>query len=98
MYQLFKGNCLHILPALPSQSVDLVLCDLPYGILNCAWDKKLPLWKLWKEWRRLLRPRGAVLLFGQQPFSTELIVSNLRWFRYEWVWEKPNALGFLNAK
>jgi site-specific DNA-methyltransferase (adenine-specific) len=97
MRQFIKGDCLAVLPTLPSQSVDLIFTDLPYGTLNCKWDVKLPLAQLWQQWKRLLRPRGAVLLFGQQPFSSELVFSNRRWFRYEWVWEKSNAVGFLNA-
>jgi site-specific DNA-methyltransferase (adenine-specific) len=97
-FWLRRGDCFDWLPTLAPTSVDLVLCDLPYGVLDCEWDRKLDLKKLWREWKRLLRPRGAVLLFAQQPFTTDLVNSNRPWFRYEWVWEKDNAVGWLNAK
>lgn len=92
---LYLGDCLDVLPTLPDKSVDMVLCDLPYGTTNCAWDSVLPLDRLWPEWLRVCR--GAVVLFAQTPFDKVLGASNLRHLRYEWVWEKTNATGFLNA-
>jgi site-specific DNA-methyltransferase (adenine-specific) len=74
-----------------------VLADLPYGTTACKWDSVLPLDTLWKEYKRVLRPRGAVVLTGSQPFTTALISSNLKWFRYEWIWEKAQGTGYLNA-
>lgn len=93
---LHLGNCLQVMPRLESQSVDLVLADLPYGTTRCAWDSIIPLEPLWKEYRRLCR--GAIVLFAQTPFDKVLGASNLRDLRYEWIWEKTNATGHLNAK
>lgn len=93
---LYQGDCLALLPALPAQSVDLVLADLPYGSTRCAWDSPLPLARLWAEYRRVCR--GPVLLFAQTPFDKVLGASNLKELRYEWIWEKSNATGHLNAK
>lgn len=86
---------------IPPRSVSLVLTDLPYGVLDTdetSWDVKLPLERLWTEWKRVLKPRGAVVLTATQPFATELINSNPRWFRYDLVWVKTRASGFLNAR
>lgn len=86
---------------IPDKSVHLVLCDLPYGVLDTeetSWDVKLPLPALWREYRRILKPRGAVVLTATQPFATELINSNPSWFRYDLVWVKTRASGFLNAR
>jgi DNA modification methylase len=94
---LLHGDCLALLPTLPAQSVDLVLADLPYGTTACKWDSVLPLDVLWREYRRVLKPRGAVVLTGVQPFTSVLVMSNLEWFKYTWVWEKTVATNFLNA-
>lgn len=94
--ELHFADCFDVLPAVPSQSVDLVLCDLPYGTTACAWDSQLPLEPLWKEYRRICR--GPVVLFAQTPFDKVLGVSNLAGLRYEWIWEKSHATGHLNAK
>ena len=95
---LYLGDCLDIMPALPAVSVDLILCDLPYGTTACAWDAVIPFDKLWTEYRRVLRGNGAIVLTAAQPFTTALIASNYEWFKYAWVWEKSRALGFTNAK
>ena len=95
MNQLHHQDCLTFLPSLPDQSVDLVLADLPYGTTNCAWDSVIPLAPLWAQYRRICR--GAVLLFAQTPFDKVLGASNLAELRYEWIWEKTNATGHLNA-
>lgn len=93
---LHFGDCLSVLPSLPDASVDLVLADLPYGTTRCAWDSVIPLEPLWREYRRVCS--GAILLFAQTPFDKVLGASNLRDLRYEWIWEKTNATGHLNAK
>lgn len=85
---LHLGDCLDILPALPAASVNLVLCDLPYGTTNCRWDSPIPLVPLWEEYRRLLAPGGCVVLFGAMPFSAELVNSNRPWFKDHLVWDK----------
>lgn len=94
--ELHFGDCLQIMPEMREMSVDLVLADLPYGTTRCAWDSQIPLEPLWREYRRVCR--GAVLLFAQTPFDKVLGASNLRDLRYEWIWEKTNATGHLNAK
>jgi site-specific DNA-methyltransferase (adenine-specific) len=96
--QLLHGDCLDLLPTLPAQSVDLVLSDWPYGTTACAWDSVIPLDKLWPELKRVLKPRGAVVLTASQPFTTTLIMSNRAWFRYELIWDKVNRYtNYANA-
>lgn len=87
-YQLFQGDCLDIMPALPAGSVDLICADLPYGTTSMEWDKVLPMPLVWAQYERLLKPGGCVVLFGSQPFTSHLILSNLPWFKYELVWDK----------
>lgn len=94
--RIIQGDCLDIMPTLADQSIDLVLADLPYGTTRCAWDSPIALQPLWEEYRRICR--GAVVLFAQTPFDKVLGASNLRDLRYEWIWEKTNATGHLNAK
>lgn len=96
--KLFRGDCLEIMPTLPAGSVDLVLCDLPYGTTQNKWDSVLPLDVLWREYWRLLRPDGAAVLTASQPFTTTLGASQTEAIRYAWVWEKTAATGHLNAK
>ena len=90
---LHHGDCLDILPTLPDASVDMVLCDLPYGTTACKWDVVIPFAPLWEQYRRIVKRNGAIVLFGSQPFTSLLIASNLPMFRYEWVWEKVKATG-----
>jgi DNA modification methylase len=94
--RLFCGDCLDVLPTLPAGSVDLVLCDPPYGQTQNPWDSEIDLDRLWPELWRVCR--GAVVLTAIQPFATTLIGSQMRHFRHEWVWEKNKASGHLNAK
>ena len=96
---LLQGDCLTEMNKIKDHSVSLILCDLPYGTTaRNDWDKKLPLKPLWEQFRRVLKPCGVVALWSQMPFSAELIMSNPKMFRYEWIVEKGNATGFLNAK
>lgn len=81
-----------------SKSIDLVLCDLPYGTTRNKWDKIIDLDKLWEHYNRIIKDNGAIVLFSQQPFSSKLIESNPKMFRYEWIWVKEQGTGFLNAK
>jgi site-specific DNA-methyltransferase (adenine-specific) len=94
--QLFQGDCLEIMPTLAPASVDLVLCDLPYGITRNKWDSEIPLESLWPEYKRL--SRGVQVLTGAQPFTARLVMSNVTEFKYSWVWKKSGKTGFLNAK
>lgn len=96
-YELHHGDCLDILPTLPAQSIDAVICDPPYGTTSCKWDSVIPFEPMWRELKRLIKPRGAIVLFGSQPFTSALVMSNPKWFRYEWIWEKDRAVGFLDA-
>ena len=98
MIQLIQGDCLAILPEIESGSVDLILCDLPYGTTACSWDVVIPFAPLWEQYRRVIKPNGAIVLFGSQPFTTDLIQSNREWFRYSFVWDKALAGNPLLAK
>lgn len=88
---LYHGDCLAVLPGLVAGSVDLILADLPYGTTACAWDSIIPLDKLWAEYKRVLKSRGAVVLTATQPFTSALVLSNPTWFKYAWVWNKRKA-------
>lgn len=96
--KLIQGDCLEKMKDIPDGSVDLILCDLPYGTTQNKWDNVLPLDELWREYWRVVKPNGAVVLTAAQPFTTALIASNLQDFKYCWVWDKKNPTGFLNAK
>ncbi len=96
-YQLYHGDCLEVMPTLESESVDMILCDLPYGTTACHWDSVIPFEPLWAQYKRLIKPKGAIVLFGSQPFTSALVMSNIEWFRYAWIWQKSNGGGFLNA-
>lgn len=95
--ELYNGDCLEVMEGLPDASVDMVLCDLPYGTTQNRWDSIIPLDDLWDHYKRVIRPGGAIVLFCQVPFSIKLGASNLEWLRYEWIWQKANPTGFLNA-
>lgn len=97
-YQLHHGDCLEIMPTLPAQSVDAIICDPPYGTTACAWDSVIPFAPMWECIRHVIKPRGAVVLFGSEPFSSLLRCSNLDWYKYDWVWRKSTGAGHLNAK
>lgn len=96
--QLIWGDCLEEMKAIPDGSVDMVLCDLPYGTTACPWDTVIPLDQLWAEYRRLLKSSGAVVLTAAQPFTSALVMANPQWFRYQWVWCKNMPAGFAQAK
>lgn len=95
---LFQGDCLEILPRLAPHSVDLVLCDLPYGTTQNRWDSVIDLKRLWNEYRRVLKANGVIVLTAQGVFTAKLILSNEGWFKYKIVWEKSKPTNFLNAK
>ena len=96
--RLLLGDCLDILPTLESNSVDMVLVDLPYGTTACKWDSIIPLDKLWEQYNRICKENGAMVFTAAQPFTTILAASNLESFRYEWIWEKPQGTNPMNAK
>lgn len=94
---LYHGDCLELLPHVPAGSVDMILTDLPYGVTDCAWDKKLPIEPLFKEFRRVLKQGGCMALTATQPFATDLINAGRDIFRYDIIWDKVAPVGFLNA-
>lgn len=97
--EIHKGDCLELMPKLiEDKSVDLIFCDLPYGTTKCKWDSVIDLSKLWSEYERIIKDNGVILLFAQTPFDKVLGASNLNLLRYEWIWEKTQATGHLNAK
>ena len=92
------GDCLELLPKIDSDSINMILTDLPYGITDCAWDSIIPLKPLWKEYKRIISNRGAIVLTGSQPFTTILINSNIEMFKYCWVWVKTMPTNHISAK
>ena len=92
--QLYHGDCLEKMKNIPDKSVDMILCDLPYGTTQNKWDSIIPLEPLWEQYKRIIKDNGAILLFGSQPFTTILNYSNISNYRYEWVWIKNNSTGF----
>jgi site-specific DNA-methyltransferase (adenine-specific) len=96
--RLYRGDTLDRMAEVESGSVDAIVADLPYGTTACAWDSVIPFEPLWDQYRRILKPKGAVILTACQPFTTALVNSNPKWFRYELVWDKVAATGFLDAK
>ncbi|MCY8507707.1 DNA-methyltransferase [Bacillus atrophaeus] len=95
---IYLMDCIKGMKLIPSQSIDMILCDLPYGITNCKWDSVIDPVALWSEYERIIKDNGAILLFAQTPFDKVLGSSNLKLLRYEWIWEKTAATGHLNAK
>lgn len=96
--KVHEDDCLNILPQIPDNSIDMVLCDLPYGTTQNKWDSVIPLDKLWKEYERIVKPNGAIVLTSQGVFTAKLILSNEKLFKYKIVWEKSKATNFLNVK
>lgn len=95
MIELHHGDCLEVMKQGPDKSIDMILCDLPYGTTGCKWDVIIPFDKLWEQYERLIKDNGAIVLFGGQPFTSTLIVSNLKLYRYNWIWNKRKAANFL---
>ena len=101
--KLYHGDCLQLMREIPSHSVDLILADPPYGTLNksnpdAQWDKEVSLPSLWNQYKRIIKPNGAILLFGQGVFAAKLIMSNPKWFKFDFVWDKVRKSNFLNCK
>jgi DNA modification methylase len=95
---LILGDCLEVMKKIESKSIQLILCDLPYGTTACAWDVIIPFEPLWKEYKRILKDNGTIALTASQPFTSALVMSNVEMFKYEWIWEKSKASNFLLAK
>jgi DNA modification methylase len=88
MIDLRQGDCLEVMKTIPDKSIDMILCDLPYGTTACKWDVVIPFESLWEQYNRLIKNNGAIVLFGSQPFTTDLINSNRKMFKYELIWDK----------
>jgi len=95
---VIEGDCLDVMPQFPDHSIDMILCDLPYGTTQNKWDSVIDLDKLWEQYKRIIKPNGAIILTSQGVFTAKLILSNEKWFRYKIVWIKSKATNFLNAK
>lgn len=98
MIDLRQGDCLEVMKDIPDKSIDMILCDLPYGTTACKWDIVIPFDKLWEQYNRIIKDKGAIVLFGSQPFTSMLILSNIKMFREELVWLKNKAGSGLQAK
>jgi site-specific DNA-methyltransferase (adenine-specific) len=96
--EVYLGDCLEIMPTLADKSVDMILCDLPYGTTACKWDTVIPFEPLWKQYKRLIKDNGAIVLTASQPFTSTLVMSNIEWFKYEWIWDKKRPTGFALCK
>jgi site-specific DNA-methyltransferase (adenine-specific) len=98
MIHLYHGDCLDLMKQIPDQSIDLILTDPPYGTTQSPWDTVIPFEPMWAELKRLIRPNRAIVLFGGEPFSSRLRLSNLDMYKYDWKWHKKRSVGFVNAK
>lgn len=95
---IYCADCLDIMPKIADKSVDCILCDLPFGTTKNHWDSIIPFEPLWEQYNRIIKDDGAIVLFSQQPFTSMLVMSNPKMFRYEWIWQKESGTGHLNAK
>lgn len=98
MIELHNGDCLEVMKTIKDHSVDLILCDLPYGTTACKWDNIIPFDKLWEQYNRILKENGAIVLFGSEPFSSQLRLSNLKWYKYDLYWKKEKPTNFMQLK
>jgi len=92
------GDCLEVMKSIPSGSIDAIITDPPYGTTACKWDSVIDFDLMWEQLNRIIKPNGAIVLFGSEPFSSALRMSNIKNYKYDWVWEKSKATNFLNAK
>jgi site-specific DNA-methyltransferase (adenine-specific) len=96
--RIYNEDCLEGMKRIPDKSIDMILCDLPYGTTACKWDTVIPFDELWKRYNRIIKDNGAIVLFSRQPFTSQLINSNLKMYRYELIWQKEQATNFLHIK
>lgn len=97
LIELYHGDCLKLMKNIPNCGVDMILCDLPYGETRSGWDKVIDFDELWLQYLRIIKPNGAIVLFGNEPFSSHLRMSNEQLYRYDWKWVKNRATGFANC-
>lgn len=98
MIELQHGDCLEIMPSIPDKSIDMILADLPYGTTACKWDSVIPFEPLWRQYERIIKDNGAIVLTASQPFTSALVMSKPKLFKCEWIWEKDCAVNFIQAK
>ena len=96
--KIIQGDCLIEMPKIADKSIDMILCDLPYGTTACKWDVIIPFELLWNSYKRIIKDNGAIVLTASQPFTSALVMSNLKMFKYEWVWVKEKGTGFAFSK
>ena len=96
--EIIHGDCLEVMRQFPDKSIDMILCDLPYGATACKWDTVIPFEPLWEQYERIIKDNGAIVLTASQPFTSALVMSNPKMFRYQWYWIKNRPTGFANAK
>ncbi len=97
--EIIHGDCLEVMRQFPDKSIDMILCDLPYGVTACKWDKIIPFEPLWEQYERIIKDNGAIVLFGSEPFSSALRMSNIKLYKYDWIWDKVNRYtGYCNCK
>ncbi len=96
--RIYNEDCLEGMKRIPDKSIDMILCDLPYGITACEWDTVIPFEPLWEQYERVIKDNGAIVLTASQPFTSALVMSNPKMFRYQWYWIKNRPTGFTNAK
>ena len=96
--ELIQGDCLEKMKDIPDKSIDMILCDLPYGTTACKWDTIIPFEPLWEQYKRIIKDNGAIVLTASQPFTSALVMSNIKMFKYCWVWNKAKAANYVNAK
>ncbi len=96
--KIYNEDCLIGMQRIPDKSIDMILCDLPYGTSACKWDVVIPFEPLWEQYKRIIKDRGAIVLFGSEPFSSYLRMSNIKQYKYDWVWDKHIPRGFQTAK
>ena len=98
MINLRQGDCLELMKDIADKSVNMILCDLPYGTTACKWDNVIPFEPLWEQYNRIIKDNGAIVLFGSEPFSSKLRLSNLKMYKYDWIWQKDKPSNFATAK
>src|SRR3990167_10933298 len=96
--KVILGDCLDIMKGIPDKSIDMILCDLPYGTTACKWDTIIPFELLWEQYKRIIKDNGAIVLTASQPFTSALVMSNPDMFKYEWIWEKATGSNFATVK
>lgn len=97
MYKLLQGDCLELMKDIPNKSIDMILCDLPYGATRCKWDNVIPFKSLWEHYNRIIKDNAAIVLFGSEPFASKLRMSNIQNYKYDWIWEKDKPSNFAMA-